>query len=170
MTLAARWTGLGATLLIVVGLAACAPEPAPSPTPTGFASEEEAFAAAEATYRAYMDALNKSRVSADTEPTPESFLTGKALTDSIASNQQLADSGKHLSGTASVISVRQDAWSSSNAKITVCMDIENVRVLDDTGSDVTPSERPDRGSLQIDVVYALPTPLVATSRVGDLKC
>ena len=32
--------------------------PVPHRHPTGFASEEDAFAAAEATYRAYVDALN----------------------------------------------------------------------------------------------------------------
>ncbi len=47
------------TVGMLAVLAACAPAPAPSPTtsPT-FSSEAEAFAAAEATYRAYVDALN----------------------------------------------------------------------------------------------------------------
>src|SRR5690606_38234156 len=40
-------------------LVGCSPEPDPTPTPTAaFASEEEAFAAAEETYRAYIDAFN----------------------------------------------------------------------------------------------------------------
>jgi ABC-type oligopeptide transport system substrate-binding subunit len=48
-----------ATLALALALTtACAPDPAPTPSPTGFASQEEAFAAAEATYRAYVDALN----------------------------------------------------------------------------------------------------------------
>ncbi|HOQ22628.1 MAG TPA: hypothetical protein PLN62_09415, partial [Microbacterium sp.] len=49
---------VGAALLALALVTGCAPEPAPTPTPTGFASDDEAFAAAEATYRAYVDALN----------------------------------------------------------------------------------------------------------------
>ena len=49
-----------AAMLAVGALAGCGPtDPTPTPTPTGFASEAEAFAAAEATYRAYVDALNQ---------------------------------------------------------------------------------------------------------------
>lgn len=51
----ARVALLGA--LLAGALTACTPEPEPTPTPP-FATEAEAFAAAEATYRAYVDALN----------------------------------------------------------------------------------------------------------------
>ncbi|MDQ1128454.1 hypothetical protein [Microbacterium sp. SORGH_AS_0888] len=51
--------GAATVLAAVLVLSGCMPEPAPSPTPTGFADEDAAFAAAEATYRAYVDALNR---------------------------------------------------------------------------------------------------------------
>ncbi len=55
-----RVAALAFGLAIVAGLATgCRPEPAPSPTAPVFSSEEEAFAAAEQTYRAYVDALNE---------------------------------------------------------------------------------------------------------------
>src|SRR5215207_2167659 len=53
----------------------CQPEPGPSPSGPLFASEEEAFAAAEETYRAYVDALNQVDLS-----DPETFEPVYALT------------------------------------------------------------------------------------------
>lgn len=53
---------IAAAILALLGLTACSPAPQPtsSPAPTPlFASEDEAFAAAEATYREYNDALNQ---------------------------------------------------------------------------------------------------------------
>ena len=58
MRIARRTAGLLIALAIATTVSACTPEPAPTPTPTGFASEDEAFRAAEETYRAYVDALN----------------------------------------------------------------------------------------------------------------
>lgn len=49
---------VGAVLAVVL-VSGCTPTPEPTPTPTGFANEEEAFRAAEETYRAYVDALNE---------------------------------------------------------------------------------------------------------------
>ncbi|MCB8044373.1 hypothetical protein JM654_09380 [Microbacterium oxydans] len=47
-------------VLGVMVLAGCTPSPAPTPTPTAvFASEEEAFAAAEETFTEYVLALNE---------------------------------------------------------------------------------------------------------------
>ena len=60
-----------ATLALALALGmttACQPEPAPSPSAPVFANEEEAFAAAEETYRAYVDALNQVDLS-----DPETF-------------------------------------------------------------------------------------------------
>ncbi|MET0860918.1 MAG: hypothetical protein ABW091_07810, partial [Microbacterium sp.] len=57
-----------ALVLASAALSGCTPQPAPTPTPTGFATEDEAFAAAEETYRAYVDALNQVDLS-----DPETF-------------------------------------------------------------------------------------------------
>ena len=51
-----------AAFAVVGALVGCAPSSEPTPTPTGFASEAEAFEAAEATYRAYVDATNAQRM------------------------------------------------------------------------------------------------------------
>lgn len=74
---------------IAVLLTACTPQPGPSPSPstTGFANEEEAFAAAEATYRAYVDALNARREDPESPVDPRSFLSGHALEADIESQR-----------------------------------------------------------------------------------
>ena len=64
-----RVAAVSLALALVLGMATgCQPEPEPSPTGPVFANEEEAFAAAEETYRAYVDALNQVDLS-----DPETF-------------------------------------------------------------------------------------------------
>src|SRR5688500_5990965 len=63
-----RSVALAAPALVTGLLAGCAGDPEPAETTHGFASEEEAFAAAEETYRAYVDALNQVDLS-----DPETF-------------------------------------------------------------------------------------------------
>lgn len=168
-----RRSALAATALVALALmTACTPEPAPSPSPspTGFASEDEAFAAAEATYRAYVDAGNADRRDPGPTPKADSFLTGKALTDSVLGEQRLADAGVRLVGDTQLISVGGDSWSRGEATVIVCLDLRDVRLVDGSGVDVTPPSRADTGSLSVDVVFADPIPLIAASRVGDATC
>ena len=167
----ARVTGTGAAVALALCLAtACTPEPAPTPTPTGFASADEAFAAAEATYRAYTESLNETRTNPAHVPAPETFLTGPALTDSIEGSQQLSAMGVHLAGASKILATRLDDWSATHVTMSVCMDIANVRVLDAAGNDVTPDSRGDRGTLRVGFVYSLGAPLISSSEVGDLEC
>ncbi|MBN9215909.1 MULTISPECIES: hypothetical protein [unclassified Microbacterium] len=166
----ARGAMVGAVVLTLALVTACTPDPEPTPTPTGFASEEEAFAAAEATYRAYVDALNRSRTDASAVPPPESFLSGDALTQSIEVDQQLADAGLQLVGPAVVIGIQGIEWRAESASIGACMDYTEARVVDSAGTDVTPADRPNRASLIIEVVFAAPAPLIVQSNVGDQEC
>ena len=80
------------------------PDPTPTPSPTGFASDEEAFAAAEDTYRAYIDALS-ARQTGDESVDPLDFLTGQALEDAINSDRQLELEQLELSGPITVTSI-----------------------------------------------------------------
>lgn len=155
MTLAARWTGLGATLLIVVGLAACAPEPAPTPTPTGFASEEEAFAAAEATIDAYVEASNQLVVSQ-----PETFEPLLALTTG-AQNEfdRKRLSAYHadeytISGRTSVAGIKPETWAESTetASVLACLDVSELDIKDRSGASTVSADRPPRQSLRMTLV------------------
>lgn len=134
-------------LLALAGatLSACAPTPEPTPTPTAaFASEEEAFAAAEETYRAYNDAGNARR-NGDQDPNPQDFLTGTALNGDIDALNQLRTAGRHLIGEVAVASVKPVAADIGDGEtqvdIIVCLDVTDTHVVDDDGTDVTPTSR-----------------------------
>ncbi|GAA1248935.1 hypothetical protein JOF42_002915 [Microbacterium phyllosphaerae] len=142
--------------LMVLGtaqLVGCAPEPAPAPSPTpAFASEEEAFAAAEEVYRAYNDAGN-ARIRGEQEPDPQSFLEGVALEGDIEGQGLLREWGFHASGEATIMSFvgREASVDDPIAEVTgyVCIDVSKLRVISRTGLDVTP---PDRGDVVSQVV------------------
>lgn len=166
-----RRTQRGATVIAAVALAltlaACTPDPAPSPSSTGFASEEEAFAAAEATYRAYSDALNARRSDPNSEPDPDSFLTGEALAGSIQGAQRLHDAGVHLEGPSLIVRVTPVDATSTSATISVCIDSSGSRVIDAQGIDVTPAERVAINELTIEVIRAEPQSLILSSELAD---
>ncbi len=162
---------VGAALLALALVTGCAPEPAPTPTPTGFASDDEAFAAAEATYRAYSKALDARRVDPEAMPDPDSFLTGGALQGSIEGEQKLRDAGVHLEGSSSIVGVKHVSADSSSATITVCLDVSGVTVLNSSGANVTPADRPALNALEIEVVSSTPQPLILRSDISDVaKC
>lgn len=142
-------------LLVMAGatLSACSPTPEPSPTPTAaFASEEEAFAAAEEVYRAYTDAINSRIAGADT-PDPQDYLTGLALESDIETAELFRANDVHLEGEATVASfsgktVKLDTVPQSVVAST-CMDATNSRVINGAGEDVTPPSRPDISALEV---------------------
>lgn len=161
-----RWAAVG-IVWAVTALSACTPPPAPSPTPTGFASAEEAFAAAEATYRAYSDALNSRRVDPRSVPDPDSFLTGEALQDSLRGTSRLREAGLRLSGASRVVRVIPHDVSDSYIRITACIDSSETRVIDSDGLDVTPVDRAPLNALTIDVVADRTKRLIARSTLAD---
>jgi hypothetical protein len=138
-------------------LAGCTtPEPTdPTPTPTPpFASEEEAFAAAEATYRAYVDALNDVDLS-----DPETFEPVYALTtgelnasDRKSYSQWHSDDYTKV-GDAVIVSTEPLAVNLDveppEAVVHVCLDISAVDIRDGEGASVVATDRPDIQSLQV---------------------
>ena len=139
-------TGAGLLALALL-LGGCTPEPAPEPTPTPpFASEEEAFAAAEATYRAYVDALNQVDLS-----DPETFepvfgwTTGEANAGERKSLSQMHADGWSVSGRTSVVGARLADFSPKDGEVelAVCADVSGVDVRDSNGISVVSPDRPD---------------------------
>lgn len=136
-----------ATLVAAAPLAACGPAPVPTPAPTAaFASEEEAFAAAEETYRAYTDALN-----AVDPADPETF---EATYEHSSGTVQEADrenfSTMHaemytLDGDAVITNFvgEQATFPFDMVVATVCVDVSAVRVRDRDGNSVVNPNRPD---------------------------
>lgn len=136
---------LAGALAACIALSGClgtAPEPTPTPT-AAFASEEEAFAAAEETYRAYVEADNARREDPQSKPDPESFLIGEALERDIDSRHELDQLGVRLDGRSAVGAVVpvSAAPASGNVRIHACYDSTETRVLNEAGDDVTMPDR-----------------------------
>ncbi len=153
--IARRSAALLATVALVTALAACAPAaaPKPSPTPTGFASKEEAFAAAEKTYRAYIDALNEVDLSdpATFEPV-YAHLTGTALDGSKKELTNLRAEALTKSGLTRVKSFENVAANleTSTVALNVCLDVSEVDLTDTDGKSVVPKTRNDSQLLSVE--------------------
>lgn len=138
----AATAALAASVLLLTGCLAPAPEP--EPTPTGvFASEEEAFAAAEETYRAYVDAVNARRADPMSQPDPQSFLISEALEADIDSRRNFDELGIHIVGNSEIASFEPlDAdLDTGSVVVEACYDSSEARVLNEAGEDVTVSDR-----------------------------
>ncbi len=165
--------------MALIALTGCeaAAEPTPSPTPTGFASEEEAFAAAEETYRAYVDALNDVDLEdpATFEPV-FALLTGEALA---ASKKELT--GLHArevskTGETKIASIRPQAFDSNSGTITldVCLDVSDVDIRTEAGDSIVPPGRNDSQLLRA-LLAAVADPvsqllITSSSAIGDEPC
>ncbi|GAA3023978.1 hypothetical protein [Microbacterium dextranolyticum] len=172
--MARRWrrglqTGAGLLLALTV-VTACTPAPAPTPTPTGFASDEEAFAAAESTYRAYVNADNASRKDPTSTPRPTDFLTGEALNAEMASERKFSDAGVKLTGDVLIASIRQLEASSTKAKIEACLDVTGTRVMNSEGVDVTPTDRSAQMTATIIVVWSNEGAYISSTSASISQC
>ncbi len=142
-----------AVLAVSVGLAGCAPAPAPKPTPTAlFASEAEAFKAAEQVYRDYVDALN-GRNTGETDAHPERLLGGKALEFDIESVRSRQERGIRVNGDTLLRSFRGVDVKTEPASTVIhsdaCVDVSGTRLVDSSGSDVTPPDRQPSALLRV---------------------
>lgn len=135
-------------------LSACSPQPAPTPTPTAaFASEEEAFAAAEETYRAYNDAVNRQR-DGDAATDPQDFLVALALDNDIDAIRLFEQNGLHIAGHGEIKRIRgtEAALESvpQSVEMFICLDVSATRVLNTKDEDVTPKDRADLVALTVE--------------------
>ncbi|WP_251449515.1 hypothetical protein [Microbacterium sp. Marseille-Q6648] len=138
--------------LLTAALTACDATPDPVETPPAFASEEEAFAAAEETYRAYVDAVNEVDLSDPSSFDPVFELTTGELNAS--DRRSFSDwhaEGYVKSGAASVVEVRSVGVNESYTSVTidVCYDVSQVKVVDENGASLVGADRPDIQPLRI---------------------
>lgn len=150
------WTagaGLALSAMLVTG---CTPQPNPEESREPFGTEEEAFAAAEETYRNYVDALNARRESPAAEPDPQSFLIGPALEADIRSQQEFDQQGIRVEGPTMIVAVvpKTADLDANTAELLVCLDSSATRVIDEDGNDVTPEERAELAALNVGVVLS----------------
>ena len=141
--------------------------PTPTSTPI-FASEEEALAAAEAAYAAYNEV--SALVTSEGGIAPERlapFVTEAQLQDELETATLYREQGIHTEGRASLIRTELQQFSESGDVVDVviyaCLDIEAVRVIDASGTDVTPVDRAALVALEIAFEGREPGPLLLAS-------
>ncbi|WP_106813744.1 hypothetical protein [Microbacterium timonense] len=145
-----RGAVIAAGVALLVALSGCT-TPAPEPTPTpAFTSEEEAFAAAEETYRAYVDALNQVDLS-----DPETFepvfalTTGEANANERKSLSQMHADGWNVAGATDVTRFFGESYKDGIVEAVICSDVSDVKVTDASGQSKVSTDRPDVYALRV---------------------
>ena len=145
-------------------LAGCAADPVPKQTPTPtFSTEAEAFAAAEATYRAYVDALNQVDLAdPETFEAVYAWTTGAANAGIRKTLSQMHSENWRVVGHSVPQLVEILQSSSRDLELAVCLDVSEVSVSDSSGNSVVSDTR---GSVQTMAVVTVPS---AVSPTGAL--
>ncbi|WP_173923394.1 hypothetical protein [Agromyces sp. Marseille-P2726] len=175
------------TALVAVLLSGCAGAPEPSPTPTAaapsvepiFASDEEALAAAIEAYEAFESASQSiaSQAGEGAERIAD-FATPSLVPQLLDEFAQYRELGIRAEGAAVLdsFSLAQASDDGSETRVTVyvCRDVTSVRILDDSGADVTPPDRDNRTPLTASLVALAGTTKLLVDEVslwpGDDFC
>ncbi|WP_350352065.1 hypothetical protein ABS642_01970 [Microbacterium sp. A8/3-1] len=158
------------TSALVMG---CSPAPEPTPTPTAaFASEEEAFAAAEETYRAYIDAFNEVDLGDPNTFEPVFiFTTGDYLKLEREDLSAMHARGDIRGGTIEVIEFSPQTYKGSEVTARVCTDVGSTTFTDSEGVSLVPADRPSRVALDLTFIVAHGKTLLASAEpVEDDRC
>jgi len=139
------------------GCASEAPAADPTPTPSAtplFASDEEALAAAEEAYAAYLAVTDE--IFADGGKHPERLLevaTQEVLDAQREGYTTAAENGWQGIGSTRLDSVSLEQYDPTNSQSMVsiygCVDLANVDVVDSSGVSVVSPTRPDRAPFEI---------------------
>lgn len=163
-----------ALAVVAAALSGCAPAPEPSPTPTpAFASEEEAFAAAEEVYREYIEAFNRVDLQ-----DPASF---EELSDYTAGDYRAGEredlSRMHAeeqvrSGAIGIVWIRSTKVDDDGRiYIRTCNDVSGTSLVDRDGVSLVSPERPPTFAIELEfelVDHSLR--LIASKTVEDSSC
>jgi len=152
-----KFWGAAAVLAVLAttGCVTAESPPAPEPTETTdvsqapFASEEEALAAAEEAYRAFLAVADKALQTASPPSDNIKNPTGNALDDLLQSVRAIERSSRRQTGNVAVVRVSpadtEGALTSPTLPIQIysCADYGEVDVLDAQGNSVVDPARPD---------------------------
>lgn len=169
--------------LVVASLAGCAASPVPAPTTSAtpdaaaplFASDEEALAAAEAAYAAYQDMSNQiARDGGVDVDRLAPLVTAEFFPVAVAGFEEFRTEGWTGVGGIRFDSVKlqqvKQAEGHVTVKIYLCMDVQEAKLVNREGIDVTPTTRKDRTPLVVSL-GSMPGPqpqlLVESSKVWD---
>ncbi|MFD5215978.1 hypothetical protein [Microbacterium sp. NPDC058345] len=147
---------LTAGMLALGMLAGCTPTPEPDPTPTEtalFSSEEEAFAAAEETYRAYTDAVNATDLSdlSTIEPV-YALLTDPAEAASRKNYSLYHAESVTRTGMTSFDRFTPFSYEDELVTARVCLDVSEVDLLNAEGVSIVPAGRSPRQAIELEMV------------------
>lgn len=133
------------------------PDPAPTTTAPLFATEAEAFAAAEATYRAYVDALNAVDLSDPATFEPVFALTTGEANKSERQTLSKMHADRWMVSGDSVISLLDPLTfrpETGSVELAICLDVSEVDVVGIDGKSVVD---PDRVDVQVVEATAVPS-------------
>ena len=150
-----------ALAMVVTFATGCQPEPAPSPTGPVFATEEEAFAAAEETYRAYVDALNQVDLSdPETFEAVYAWTTGEANAEARQTFSRMHADQWIVIGTSVPTVIEPVSWGAADLtqmEVAVCLDVSSVQLVDTSGQSVVSPDRPDQQSMLVSMTTSRST-------------
>ena len=138
--------------LIAITLSGCTPTPEPTPSPTpAFASEEEAFAAAEKVYRAYMAAFNDVDFRLPTTFEPLSGYTAGSYERDERELLSQMHAAQHVRGGAIEIIEFSGVEVTEHGEVfaTTCNDVSSTTYLDEEGRNLVPADRAARYALEL---------------------
>lgn len=137
--------------LIAIALAGCA---AQQPTPQQnsvaeeqkplFSSDEEALAAAQAAYATYLEVSDQ--IARDGGANPErlnGLVSSSMLESQFQTYSSVLKSGLKAVGNSTFDHFALQKWDSNSISNYVCLNVEQIRVVDSSNNDQTPSDRPD---------------------------
>ncbi|MGW9628220.1 hypothetical protein [Microbacterium sp. NPDC055521] len=172
-TLGRTGSALAAAGLLIGMLSACTPEAKPTPKPTktaAFATDEEAYAAAEETYRAFIEAQNSVDLANDNSFEAIYDLTADAAYSAIRESlTQLQAAGVTMTGSSVITGVRplEANLASGGVTMHVCVDVSATDLLDASGVSIVPASRADIQSLVVDFGVQESGELKITRTTGD---
>jgi len=139
-------------LAVACAATGCAPSPAPSPSPSssGFTSDAEAFAAAEATYRAYVDALNQVDLADPTTFEPVFAWSGGSLEEADRQSFETArENGLIIGGDFRVVTTSGVDWDryTGSVRLHACLDVSATEITGAAGNRQQGEDREPRVAL-----------------------
>lgn len=159
-------------LLPLVVLAGCGGPPVVTPVPTPtvtpvFASDEEALAAAEEAYGAYLAAVDLSLATGDGTGL-RLVAEGNALEEALDSVEGFIEKGEKLVGQSSFTSMTLISQAiDGRLESYVCLDISQADVVDATGSSIVPPDRASVYPMHLSFEFRSHGLLVSESEVWD---
>lgn len=170
------WMPAATALAIVVTLTGChseapvvIPTAAPTSTPV-FANDEEALAAATKAYGEYLAVSNQIAADGGTDVERIDAVVAPSFRDeSRKSFDSFVKNKTKTSGSGTFDSTKLQMFDDGTIRIYLCFDVSKVKVVNASGKDVTPANRPDRIPLEVgfDLTNDQSEPLLSSSDVWD---